>query len=459
MPDTHDGSHRDQLHAEALRLDLLGAHEHSEPLFAQLLVADEARLGPDDPDLAPALNDLARCRFNAGRLLPALRDYRRLLTLLEHDPDDVRIPLVRHQIQRCLEGVRQRLATGNLQAHLSILIRQARAHRSVGETAAQEHLRALARRLIARGRVSTGAQLMQRWLGELLQGDRPIDAHALIDMRDHAIALWNAGHPELAEPMLRDIVRVLRRQQADRPTALAPALRDWGSCLAAAGQPRSARETLALAESVCGAPVHESAATPAPRGHYGEATPPAKRASPFLHDLMLAVLQRSTFMFGLYWEGDPERLDLRVEGDVAHVTGAIRFDGTPGPWLPISLSAPAEVAPTFPHLDASLRLPQHLLPTDEPQEVLRVLSRLSRLTPGVTTVHDSDSGDITLTSRVVFSGCGIDDHTPADRLRVPEEVTLNAVVGLLSAAQTWIQHQWANQGPSLKGCDDDERIR
>jgi len=250
MPDIPNHLALEQLHAEALRLDAMGAHQHAEPLFAQLLAIAQARLGPHHPDLAPVLNDLARCRFNAGLLLPALHDYRRLLKLLGHDAEDSLIRLTRHQARRCIDGMRQRVASADLQAQLALLIRQARARRAVGETSTQERLRLLARRLIARGRVQTGAQLMQRWLDDLLRAGQPIDDEALTNLHDHAIAVWNAGYPCLAAPMLRDIVRVRQRQQADEPTAWATALRDWGACLSAAGQERSASETLRLAESV-----------------------------------------------------------------------------------------------------------------------------------------------------------------------------------------------------------------
>jgi len=413
MPDTPNTSHREQLHAEAMRLDRLGAHEHSEPLFAQLLATDEARLGPHHPDLIPALNDLARSRFNAGRLLHALHDYQRLLKLLDPGADDGLIAVVRHQIRRCVNGVRQRMASAGLQAQLALLIRQARAQRAVGETPTQERLRLLARRLIARGRVQTGAQLMQRWMGELLQAGQPIDDEALADLRDHAIAVWNAGHPCLAAPMLRDIVRVRQRQQADEPTAWAPALHDWGACLSAAGQARSASETLRLAESVSRAAARAPADLPEPDdGAAAEMTPP-KPKSPWLHGLMLSVLQRCIFIFGLDWEDEPAPLEIRIDGETACVSGAIRFDGGSGPWLPLRLSTPVEAEPSFPHLAASLHLARCLPAADNPERVLAAMAQLSDASGGVTVVCDAASGDVTLRSRLVYSGCEFDQHTPA----------------------------------------------
>lgn len=458
MPSTRNTLHREQLHAEALRLDRLGAHDHAERLFAQLLATDEARMGSHHPDLIPTLNDLARCRFNAGLLLPALQDYRRLEKLLDPSSDDVLIAMARHQIRRCIDGVRQRLASAGLQASLAVLIRQARAQRAVGETAAQQRLRSLARRLIARGRVTTGAQLMQRWLGEVLQARHPVDNQALHDLRDHAIALWNAGHPQLAEPMLRDIVRVLQRQQADEPAAWAQALRDWGACLAAAGHPRSARHTLALAESLSRAPSGEAATRQEPVDDIEVETAPV-RASPWRHDLMLTVLQRCSFICGLYWEDEPGPLDVRLEGETAFVGGAIRFDDASGPWLPVRLSTPADAEPNFPHLDATLRLPQCLSPADNPERVLAVMSRLSGRTPGVSVTFDSDSGDISLMSRLVYTGSNIDGDAPSEGRRMLEEVTLNTVLGLLSAAQAWLEQGQAHRGATPPGKDDDESTR
>lgn len=438
MPDFTNPSHRERLHAEAVRLDGLGAHEHSEPLFAQLLATEEARLGTHHPDLAPALNDLARCHFNAGHLLAAAGDYRRLLELLASDPGDPRIPLVQHQIRRCIEGMRHRMASMDLQATLASLIRRARAQRAVGETADQERLRSLARRLLARGRVVAGAGLMERWLDDVLRAGQPIDDQALADLRSHALGLWNAGHPHLAEPVLRDIVRVLQRQRGHDLGAQSNALRDWGACLAAAGQARSARETIALAESMTSAstdgapirpPVHD-----APHGSM--ATP--EGAAPWLHDLMLSVLQRCTFMLGLDWEGEPASLEVRVDGESAQVSGAIRFDGTSGPWLPLRLSVPAEATPSFPHLDARLRLPRFFLPAEAPAKVLATMSRLSAASPGVSATVESGSGDVTLASRLVYSGCGIGFSVTAEERHLLEEMALKTVVGVLSAAQAWL---------------------
>jgi tetratricopeptide (TPR) repeat protein len=438
MPDVPNKSHLDRLHAEALRLDRLGAHEHSEPRFAQLVAHEEARLGPNHPDLAPALNDLARCRFNAGRLVAAVGDYRRLLELLASDLSDPRIPLVKHQIRRCIEGVRHRMASMDLQARLSSLIRQARAQREVGETTDQERLRSLARRLIARGRVEVGARLMERWLGDVLRVGQMIEDQALADLRDHALGLWNAGHPHLAEPVLRDIVRVHQRQRADDLGAQTNALRDWGSCLAAAGQARSASETLSLAESL--APVSDDAAEDLPPLHDAsdEDTKTSDGASPWLHDLMLSVLQRCTFMLSLDWNGVSRSLEVQVEGESAHVSGAIRFDGTPGNWLPLRLSVPAEDTPSFPHLDACIRMPALFPPAEDPANVLAAMSRLCPASPGVSATVDSGSGDVTLSARVVYSGCGIEVSVSSEELHLLEEITLNTVVGVLSAAQEWL---------------------
>lgn len=258
------------LHAKALRLDAIGAHHHAEPLFARLLATAESAIGADQPDLAEALNDLARCRFNAGQFHTALHTYQRLLRLLEVALDDARIGMARHQIQRCIEGLRQRDASAALQAHLTGLIRLARSQRAVGETIPQHRIRALGRRLIARGKVDRGARLLQWWANDLIGAGQAVDDEALGDLRDHAIGLWNAGHPHLAEPMMRAIVRVHQRGQDDDPGRIAGAMRDWGSCLAACGQDRSARETFALANALTGTSARDKPTDlPGPNGQDG----------------------------------------------------------------------------------------------------------------------------------------------------------------------------------------------
>lgn len=85
------------------------------------------------------------------------------------------------------------------------------------------------------------------------------------------IGLWNAGHPHLAEPMMRAIVRVHQRGQDDDPGRLAGAMRDWSSCLAACGQGRSARETLALANALTGTSARDKLANlPGANGQDGD---------------------------------------------------------------------------------------------------------------------------------------------------------------------------------------------
>ena len=258
MNDTSRAQPTEPMWRQALRLERLGAYDRAEALLSQVLAMTEASLGAEHPELADPLNDLARCRFNGGLLSAALADYERLLRLLVSDADDPRIGTVRHQLRRCRSDLRQRNASASLQAAVALMVRQACSHRAVGETETQRRLRHVARRLLARGRVDTGARLLQCWLDQVLQAHQPMSEEALADLHDHAIALWNGGRPLAAATVLRAVVVVRQRHQPADPATLACALRDWGQCLAAAGQARSARDTLALADSFSAAPADPS---------------------------------------------------------------------------------------------------------------------------------------------------------------------------------------------------------
>lgn len=253
MNDTIRPQPTEPMRNQALRLERLGAYDRAEALLAQVLAMREASLGAEHPELTDLLNDLARCRFNGGLLVAALADYERLLGLLGSDADNPRIAIVHYQIRRCRCDLRQRDASAGLQARMVLMVRLACGQRAVGETATQQRLRHVARRLLARGRVDAGARLLQHWLDQVLQANQPITEEALTDLRDHAIALWNGGRPLAAAPVLRAVVLARQRHQPADPVTLVQALRDWGHCLAAAGQARSAQESLALAESVAAA--------------------------------------------------------------------------------------------------------------------------------------------------------------------------------------------------------------
>lgn len=258
MTDTSRAQPTESMRLQALRLERLGAYGRAEALMSQVLAMTEASLGAEHPELAHALNDLARCRFNGGLLAAALADYERLLRLLGSAADDPRIGIVRHQIRRCRSDLRQRDVSAGLQARMALMVRQACSQRAVGETETQQRLRHVARRLLARGRVDAAARLLQCWLDQVLEAYQPISEEALTDFRDHAIALWTGGRPLAAATVLRAVVVVRQRRQPGDPATLASALRDWGQCLAAAGQPRSARETLALADGLTATPVDPS---------------------------------------------------------------------------------------------------------------------------------------------------------------------------------------------------------
>jgi tetratricopeptide (TPR) repeat protein len=241
-------AHLDQ---QAARLCALGAHEYAEPLLEQALALATSALGHDDVGTATCLDGLARSRLHGGRLDAALADYRRLLALVEPSLGTAH-PLVcrtRGAIERCVQGLRARSETARLQAQLTPVLLRARSQRAVDETGHQERMRTLARRLIARGHVSAGARLLEDWLTLLVRDAHPIDAESRAEIRDHALALWNCGELNGACRVLAVLVQVQQQSATDAP-GLRQALSDWGACLAAQGQRRSARETAVLATAI-----------------------------------------------------------------------------------------------------------------------------------------------------------------------------------------------------------------
>lgn len=235
------------LRNQALRLDMLGAHHRAEPLLSKVLAVIETHHTPDRLVLVHALNDLARCRFNGGLLGPALHDYRRLLGLLDRRLDSTLVAIAKDQIRRCVEGQRQRSASDRLQGHISLLVRNARTGRAVQESSRQQRLRTLARRLLGRGRVDTGARAMQQWFDDVLSNETSLDADSMEDLRQHALALWHLERPQAACDFLQSLVRAQRRHGSDDSSATVGLLCDWAACLAATGQHLSAQETRALA--------------------------------------------------------------------------------------------------------------------------------------------------------------------------------------------------------------------
>jgi tetratricopeptide (TPR) repeat protein len=241
-------AHLDQ---QAARLSALGAHERAKPLLEQALALVTSALGHDSVGTASCLDALARCKLIAGHLDAAQADYRQLLTLVEPSLGQAH-PLAcraREAIDRCIQGLRSRTETVRLQSQLMPLLLRARSRRAVDETRHQERMRTLARRLIARGHVSAGARLLERWLALLVRNAHPIDAESKADIRDHALALWNCGDVDGACRVLAALVQLQQQSSADAQ-GMRQALSDWGACLAAQGQRRSARETAALAMSV-----------------------------------------------------------------------------------------------------------------------------------------------------------------------------------------------------------------
>lgn len=237
-----------QLQVQADRLCEVGAHWRAEPLLAQALAIVVEGLGQSHPGIAVHLDRLARCRMQAGHLAAALADFQRLSALMDCtavtvDPQLADTPQF---IAQCTEALRVRDATAKLQQVLTPMLTQARSQRTVGESRDQERVRLVARRLIARGRLSLGARLLEDWLHMIARGGQLIEADAVADIRDHALALWSIGETASAGRVLGALAKACHPVAALQP-ALMQILEDWASCLAAQGLHVSARETAALA--------------------------------------------------------------------------------------------------------------------------------------------------------------------------------------------------------------------
>ena len=294
------------LRAQARKLSDAGAHDRAEPLLEQVLATMEATHGSHDAAVADALLALADCRLGAGRIPQSLSDYRRLLGLLACTASDGRSAYARAQVRRCEEALRLRGASGGLQTQMNRVLQRARGQRAVGETALQHRVREAARRLMARGKLATGARWMERWLELVLQGRQEVDDESLTDLRDHAIALWNAGHPDRAVPALRGIVLALQQRPATPAEQLATAVRDWGDCLTAAGQRQSGQEVLDFARTVGSPSDAESPALPSVLARLVEVDDvggpiverpfDAPKREPWLQDLLASLVQRCCFI-------------------------------------------------------------------------------------------------------------------------------------------------------------------
>ena len=243
-----------RLRNNAVRLDNLGAHDEAEPIFIELLGIVEAALDPDHPDIADSLNDLARCRLNKGDHKAALEDYSRLLRIMKraHGPDDMLTRITRDSVERCHKSLRDAIGAQRLQTQMTWMLRQAQGARSVEVDNDQERLRDLARRLMARGRLAASTHMYERWIDWRLRDTRPDDELALLDIRDYAMALRDAGQWGRAASVLWKLVALRNRQSAgaEDKSALLQALADWQACLAAMGDQRSASEAAALADSI-----------------------------------------------------------------------------------------------------------------------------------------------------------------------------------------------------------------
>ncbi len=242
------------LQQKGLYLDGRGAHDEAQHCFSQALQLMEDAFGPEHGNVIEHLNDLARCRFNAGNFEDSLMDYKRLLRLTEriHGPDDALVKVARHCVERSHKGLGEAIGAWRLQAQMNSMLQQARGIRLVNASNDQDRLRDVARRLMARGRLSWAVRLYERWIGLRFSDATHDDDLALIDIREYALVLRHAGEHARAAKVLQQLVTMRNRRSAwdSDNTELLHDLSEWQSCLRESGQIRSATETAKLADCI-----------------------------------------------------------------------------------------------------------------------------------------------------------------------------------------------------------------
>lgn len=251
---TEDGHRVLAWQRQGRRLDGRGAHEEAEAYFSRALQLMEDGFGPEHGNVIEHLNDLARCRFNAGDFEKALEDYTRLLRLTEriHGSEDGLVDIARHCVERCRKGLGQAIGAWRLQAQMDSMLKHTRDIRLVEGSHDLARMRDIARRLMARGRLSWAVRLYESWIGLRLRDAPPDDDLALIDIREYALELRRAGELARAAKVLQQVVTMRNRRSVygGDNTELRNDLSEWQACLSESGQIRSATETARLAESI-----------------------------------------------------------------------------------------------------------------------------------------------------------------------------------------------------------------
>ena len=228
-----------------------GNFADAEPSFVEALRVVEAALGGDHPDIADYLNGVALCRFNNCDYASALKDYSRLLRLMEtvYGSDDELTRTTRDNVEKCKRCLRMAAAGRRLQTYVDAMTQQRRVARSVELANQAKRTRALAKRASAHGRRLTAVRLHEHWLELRLREVHPDDEGACHDRRQYAHDLLQAGEGAKAVSVLVELV-VTRNRQAvwsDDRARLQAALSDLANGLAAVGAQRSAKETVDLA--------------------------------------------------------------------------------------------------------------------------------------------------------------------------------------------------------------------
>ena len=275
-------------HGVAFVLDKLARHKEAEPLMREVVRIREEKLGPDDPKLATALNNLASLLQATNRLSEAEPLMRRALRIDEASlgPDHPDVATDLNNLALLLKAT-NRLSEAEPLMERVVKIFEAshgKEHPNVATA-----LNNLAQLLKATNRLSEAEPLMRRALKideASLGPDHPDVAR---DLNNLALLLQATNRLSEAEPLMERVVKILENPGGEPLPNYAAALNNLALLLQATDRLSEAeplmRRALKIDEASLG-PDHPEAATDLNNlarllqdtGRLGEAEPLMRRA-------------------------------------------------------------------------------------------------------------------------------------------------------------------------------------
>jgi tetratricopeptide (TPR) repeat protein len=246
----------------ALLLIVKAMHAQAEPLMRRALANDEASLGPDHPDVAIDLNNLAHLLSDTNRIAEAEPLMRRALAIDEASfgPEDT-------NVARELNNLGSLLKATNRFAEAEPLMRRALAIDEAGfgaeSPAVARDLNNLAQLLQATNRLAEAEPLMRRALAIDETGFGPESPAVARDLGNLALLLQATNRLAEAEPLMRRALAIDETSFGPEHPEVATDLNNLASLLEAtdrSAEPETLmRRALAIDESSFG-PEHPNVA-------------------------------------------------------------------------------------------------------------------------------------------------------------------------------------------------------